>query len=61
MKTVLITTLLVLGLPWIASARQYRVNTSGRGQVAHTRVAPVMVHRALPPFKGEHVYAGRNK
>jgi hypothetical protein len=44
-----------------ASARQYRVNSGGRAQVAHTRLAPVVMHRALPPFKGEHVYAGRGR
>lgn len=52
---------LLLLFPALVSARQYRVNNSGREQVAHTRLAPVVVHRALPPFKGEHVYAGRGR
>jgi len=33
-------------------ARQQAVN----GQVVHTRAAPVVLHRAVPPFKGVHVY-----
>jgi len=39
----------------VASAEQY-VRGS---QVVHTRVAPVVVHRVLPPFPGVHVYQGR--
>ena len=39
----------------VASAEQY-VRGS---QVVHTRVAPVVVHRVLPPYRGVHVYAGR--
>lgn len=43
-----------------AQARQYGVQGGdGRSLVAHTRIAPVLVHRAFPPFKGEHVYSGR--
>ena len=43
-----------------AHARQYGVPSSdGRSLVAHTRLAPVLVPRAFPPFKGEHVYGGR--
>ncbi len=26
------------------------------GQVVHTRVAPVLMHRAVPPYRGVHVY-----
>ena len=53
--------LVVMLFPALAAARQYRVNHGGHEQVAHTRLAPVLVHRALPPFKGEHVYAGRGR
>ena len=41
------------------SAKQYEIQPSGRGSVAHTRLAPVVVHRAFPPFKGQHVYRPR--
>jgi hypothetical protein len=34
-------------------AKQY---VTPDGKVAHTRLAPVVVHRALPPFRGQHVY-----
>lgn len=36
-----------------AEAKQYR---TAEGKVAHTRLAPVVVHRVFPPFKGQHVY-----
>jgi hypothetical protein len=36
-----------------AAAKQYR---TADGKVAHTRLAPVVVHRISPPFKGQHVY-----
>lgn len=36
-----------------AEAKQYRL---ADGRVAHTRLAPVVVHRVFPPFKGQHVY-----
>lgn len=36
-----------------AEAKQYR---TADGKVAHTRMAPVVVHRAFPPFRGQHVY-----
>jgi len=29
------------------------------GHVVHTRRAPVILHRAVPPFRGVHVYEGR--
>jgi hypothetical protein len=33
--------------------------TSNGSQVVHTRLAPVVAHRLVPPFKGVHVYSGR--
>lgn len=53
--------LLILALPLAAEARQYSVRNGSRDYVAHTRMAPVVMHRALPPFKGQHVYAGRGE
>jgi hypothetical protein len=32
----------------------------GDGHVAHTRLAPVLMHRAFPPYTGIHVYEGRS-
>ena len=48
--------LLLSTLPLAAQARQY---PSRGGQVVHTRRAPVIMHRAVPPFHGVHVYGGR--
>ena len=44
--------------PLSAQARQYAVQQGGRTYVAHTRRAPVVVHRVLPPYWGEHIYQG---
>ena len=43
-------------LPLAAQARQFPVQQRGRTYVAHTRRAPVVVHRVLPPYWGEHIY-----
>ena len=59
MKTTLNALVLVsitLVAPLTLHARQYTIKQGGRAQVAHTRRAPVVLHRALPPFRGEHVY-----
>jgi len=56
----IVTTFVLLAISLIAplsvSARQYAVQQGGRNYVAHTRRAPVVVHRVLPPYWGEHVY-----
>jgi hypothetical protein len=56
MRKIVVALLLVTALPLAASAEQY---VAPSGQVVHTRVAPVVVHRILPPFRGVHVYRGR--
>jgi len=30
------------------------------GQVVHSRLAPVIAHKVVPPFRGVHVYQGRS-
>lgn len=55
MKWLLIVAVLAISFPAAAQARQYVGND---GRVVHTRRAPVVMHRALPPFKGQHVYQG---
>jgi hypothetical protein len=42
--------------PLSVQARQFVVQQRGRTYVAHTRRAPVIVHRVLPPYWGEHTY-----
>lgn len=42
-----------------AHGEQYVVRMAAGPKVVHTRVAPVVVHRVLPPFRGQHVYQGR--
>ena len=51
--------LLCLAIAPSAPAAQYQVRTASGTKVVHTRVAPVLVHRLLPPFHGRHVYQGR--
>ncbi len=50
----------IVGLSGLASvphayADKYVQNVNGRAFVVHTNVAPVVVHRVLPPFLGKHV------
>ena len=59
MRNALATLILVAALlvaPLSVQARQYAVQQGGRTYVAHTRRAPVIVHRVLPPYWGEHIY-----
>jgi hypothetical protein len=51
---------LALGLAslWVVPARGEQRATGG--QVVHSRRAPVVAHRLVPPFRGVHVYAGRS-
>ncbi len=52
--------LLVLAAPSVAEAKKYTTVKNGKEVVVHTSLAPVVVHRALPPYGlGKHVYAGR--
>jgi preprotein translocase subunit SecG len=51
-------TLVVLVLPSAAQARGMRMSSSN-GQVVHSRRAGVIMHRAVPPFRGVHVYGGK--
>jgi hypothetical protein len=42
------------------AARYSSVTSTGKEVVAHTRLAPVVVHRILPPYGlGKHVYEPR--
>jgi len=55
MRTFTIIAFLILAVPSPSRAEQY-VRGS---QVVHTRLAPVVAHRVLPPYRGIHVYQGR--
>ena len=54
---VLLATMIVLSSATAILARQRYEG----GHVVHTRRAPVVLHRAVPPFKGVHVYDGRRR
>jgi hypothetical protein len=47
---------LVFASPVSLFAEQY---ASSNGQVVHTRLAPVVAHKMVPPFRGVHTYQGR--
>jgi hypothetical protein len=55
MRSVLSIALLLIALPAISRAEQY---VSG-DHIVHTRLAPVIAHRLVPPYRGVHVYQGR--
>lgn len=53
---------LVVGIPKDAQAKRFLAVTAGKTVITHTRVAPVIVHRVLPPYGlGKHVYAPRQR
>ena len=52
----------LLVLPAKAGAAQYTAQKGGKQVVVHTNLAPVIVHKVLPPYGlGKHVYAGRSR
>jgi hypothetical protein len=55
---ILLALMMVLSMGCAAWGEKYsEVLPSGREVVIHTRMAPVMVHRILPPYGlGKHVY-----
>lgn len=59
-KLVLMAAIFVL--PTVAQAQRFTTaKKNGKDVVAHTRRAPVVVHKAFPPYGlGVHVYSGRN-
>ena len=56
MRAIALIAVLVLGSPLSVFAEQY---VSSNGQVVHTRLAPVVAHKMVPPFRGVHTYQGR--
>jgi hypothetical protein len=54
MKKLLVAAIL-LALPALAYARKTADNS---GHIVHNRRAGVIMHRAVPPFHGVHVYEG---
>ena len=59
MRTFAIVVSLLLGF---AAQNPLQAEQYVRGnQVVHTRVAPVIMHRVLPPYRGVHVYQGRGR
>jgi hypothetical protein len=57
MRIAALIALLLAISPTAARAEQY---ASGN-QVVHTRLAPVVAHRVVPPYRGVHVYQGRGR
>ncbi len=58
MRTLMmVALLLVASMPVVARAER----TSSGGQVVHSRRAPVVAHKMVPPFHGKHVHQGRSR
>jgi len=55
MRRVALVALLLMMSPAFVRAEQY---ISG-SHVVHTRRAPVVAHKLVPPYRGVHVYQGR--
>jgi hypothetical protein len=56
MKTALIVLALLTLSTVVPLAAEARPQGGG---VVHSRRGPVVMHRVLPPFRGQHVYQGR--
>lgn len=54
MRSLLLAALILAALPLTVRAEQHYAG----GQVVHSRRAAVIAHRAVPPFRGVHVYEG---
>lgn len=57
MRTLVLIALLFVAFPTAARAER----SSAGGQVAHSRRAPVVAHKMVPPFHGKHAYVGRTR
>jgi hypothetical protein len=55
----LIALALLMSMPAQTYAQRRGGQAAVEGQVVHSRRAPVVLHRAVPPFRGVHVYQGR--
>lgn len=55
MRWLFVVCLLPFAISASAQAEQYAAGS----QVVHTRRAPVVAHKVVPPFRGVHVYEGR--
>ena len=60
MKVLVILLASVFVFPAVPEARRFVAVKGGKEVVAHTSLAPVVVHKVFPPYGlGKHVYAGR--
>jgi hypothetical protein len=60
MKTLLSLVIVLAVMPCAAHAKRIEAKINGHDVVAHTRRAPVIVHKILPPYGlHKHVYAKR--
>ena len=55
MRSFAMVIVMLAASPLGARAEQYVQGS----QVVHTRLAPVVAHRIVPPYRGVHVYQGR--
>jgi len=47
----------ILSVTTQVEAKRYNATSCGKQVVVHTKLAPVLVHKALPPYGlGDHVY-----
>lgn len=58
MRYLLALGIVLMCVTCVEAAKKTVVTPSGKEVVAHTRAAPVIVHRVFPPYGiGKHVYA----
>jgi hypothetical protein len=59
MRTLLLAAAVVVALSSVVRAERAGTAMMADGHVVHSRRGAVIFHRALPPFRGVHVYQGR--
>jgi hypothetical protein len=50
---------IILSLAVLPAGASAATRQTSSGQVVHSRRLPVILHRAVPPQYGKHVYEGR--
>lgn len=58
-RLLVVIIVLTVSIALVPSSAAAARNRTSSGQVVHTRRLPVILHRAVPPQYGKHVYVGR--
>ena len=60
-RSFVLMSLIVVVYTVVGQAATQTIQTPFGEKIVHSRLAPVLMHRAVPPFAGKHVYQGRRR